>query len=381
MSSRPLTLASLTVARSDFGRMEALYQSLHASPRYRLLLAAGAGHHDERLGRTLQDIERSGLPLDCLLPVVEGGAGAQSAAVLAGMTQWLEGCQPDALLILGDRYEMLAGAQAAMLARVPVIHIGGGHLTLGALDERVRHALSKLAALHLVASEGCGARVAALHEDPAAIHVLGAPELDALVNTAITPRTDFCAALGLDSVRPFLLVTLHPETNVDEGTNARLAEAARQALLAAPYQILITAPCADPGNEPFLALCESLPSLRADARYIPNLGLRRYVAALHHAAAMVGNSSSGIIEAATAGLPVVNIGTRQAGRDRAENVLDCAFNASEICRAIDVATAPDFRARSRRVINPYGDGTFAAQALSLFDRLSWPLAVDKPWLA
>lgn len=381
MSSRPLTLASLTVARSDFGRMEALYQSLHASPRYRLLLAAGAGHHDERLGRTLQDVERSGLPLDCLLPAVEGGAGVQSAAVLAGVAQWLEERRPDALLILGDRYEMLAGAQAAMLARVPVIHIGGGHLTLGALDERVRHALSKLAALHLVASAGCGARVTALHEDPTAIHVLGAPELDALVQTAVTPRDEFCAALGLDPARPFLLVTLHPETNVDDATNARLAEAARQALLATPHQVLITAPCADPGNAPFLALCESLPGLRPDARYVPNLGLRRYVAALHHAAAMVGNSSSGIIEAATAGLPVVNIGARQAGRDRAENVLDCVFDAAEIGRTVDAAIDPDFTARSRRVVNPYGDGTFAAQALSLFDRLSWPLAVDKPWLA
>lgn len=381
MSSRPVTLASLTVARSDFGRMEALYQSLHASPRYRLLLAAGAGHHDERLGRTLQDIERSGLPLDCLLPAVEGGSGTQSAAVLAGVAHWLEERRPDALLILGDRYEMLAGAQAAMLARVPVIHIGGGHLTLGALDERVRHALSKLAALHLVASEGCGARVAALHEDPAAIHVLGAPELDALVKTAVTPREEFCAALGLDASRPFLLVTLHPETNVDDATNARLADAARQALLVTSHQVLITAPCADPGNAPFLALCEALPGLRADARYVPNLGLRRYVAALHHAAAMVGNSSSGIIEAATAGLPVVNIGARQAGRDRAENVLDCGFDAAEIGRAIDAAIDPVFTARSRRVVNPYGDGTFAAQALSLFDRLSWPLAVDKPWLA
>lgn len=381
MSTRPLILASLTVARSDFGRMEALYRALHASPRYRLLLAAGAGHHDARLGRTLEDVQRSGLPLDRLLPAVNGGAGAQSAGVLAGVALWLEERRPDALLILGDRYEMLAGAQAAMLARVPVIHIGGGHLTLGAQDERVRHALSKLAALHLVASEGCGARVAALHEDPATIHVLGAPELDALVQTAVTPREEFCATHGLDPARPFLLVTLHPETNVDDITNARLAEAALQVLLTTPHQILITAPCADTGNEPFLLLCESLPGLRTDVRYVPNLGLHRYVAALHHAAAMVGNSSSGIIEAATAGLPVVNIGDRQAGRDRAENVLDCAFDAAEIRRTIDIAVSPDFTARSRRVVNPYGDGTFAAQALSLFDRLSWPLAVDKPWLA
>jgi UDP-N-acetylglucosamine 2-epimerase (non-hydrolysing) len=275
---------------------------------------------------------------------------------------------------------MLAGAQAATLARVPVVHIGGGHLTLGALDERVRHALSKLAALHLVASDGCGARVAALHEDPATIHVIGAPELDALVQTAVTPRDEFCVALGLDPARSFLLVTLHPETNVDYATNTRLAEAARRALLTTPHQVLITAPCADPGNEPFLALCEALPGQRPDARYVPNLGLRRYVAALHHAAAMVGNSSSGIIEAATAGLPFLNIGSRQAGRDRAENVLDCAFDAVEIGCAIDAAIDPDFTARSRRVVNPYGNGTFVAQAMSLFDRLLWPLAVDKPWL-
>lgn len=377
----PITLAALTVARSDFGRMESLYRALHESADFRLLLAAGAGHHDPRLGRTLSDVERSGLPLDCVLPAVHGGAGAQSAAVLGGVAQWLERRRPDALLILGDRYEMLSGAQAATLARVPVIHIGGGHLTLGALDERVRHAISKLAALHLVASEGCAARVAALHEDPASIHVIGAPELDALVQTPVAARDAFCEAHALDPARPFLLVTLHPETNVDESANARFAEAVAHALMTVPQQILITAPCADPGNEPFLALCEALPRQRTDARYVPNLGLHRYVAALHHAAAMVGNSSSGIIEAATAGLPVVNVGQRQAGRDRAGNVLDCPFDAQAIVRTVATAVEPEFRAHSRRVINPYGDGTFTAKALSLFDRLSWPLAVDKPWLA
>lgn len=376
----PLTLASLTVARSDFGRMEALYRALHGSERYRLALAAGAGHHDRRLGRTLDDVERSGLPLDFVLPSVDGGAGAQSAAVLVGTAEWLKRRRPDALLILGDRYEMLAGAQAAMLTRVPVIHVGGGHLTLGAMDERVRHALSKLSALHLVASEACGARVAALHEDPATIHVTGAPEIDALVQTAVTPRSEFCAALGLDPSRPFLLVTLHPETNVDEAANARFAQQAQRALMALGQQILITAPCADPGNAPFLALCEELPRRRSDARYVPNLGLQRYVAALNHAQAMLGNSSSGIIEAASAGLPVVNIGERQAKRDRAANVLDCPFDAGAIERTVAAATGPDFIDRSRAVVNPYGDGTFVAKALGLFDRLSWPLTVDKPWL-
>lgn len=374
------TIASLTVARSDFGRMEALYRALHTSERYRLLLAAGAGHHDKRLGCTLKDVERSGLPLDCLLPAVEGEPSAQSAAVLLGMAEWLDRSRPDALMLLGDRYEMLAGAQAAMLTRIPVIHVGGGHLTLGAIDERVRHALSKLSALHLVASEACRARVIALHEDPATVHVVGAPELDALTQMEVVPRDEFCSELGLDSERPILLVTLHPETNVDGVTNTLLAKVALQVLETLPQQIVITAPCADPDNEPFLALCEELPRLRNDVCYVPNLGLRLYVAALHHAVAMVGNSSSGIIEAASIGLPVVNIGARQAGRDRAENVLDCPFQAEAIRQTIAAAVAPEFVASCSRVVNPYGNGTFVTQTLSLLDNMSWPLAVDKPWL-
>jgi UDP-hydrolysing UDP-N-acetyl-D-glucosamine 2-epimerase len=375
-----VTLASLTVARSDFDRMEALYRALHSSDRYRLLLAAGAGHHDMSLGHTLSDVLRSGLPLDLVLPQVEGGASEQSAAVVTGIAAWLERCRPDGFIIMGDRYEMLAGAQAAVLARVPIIHVGGGHITEGALDDRVRHALSKLSSVHLVPSEACGQRVAALHEDPNTIHVTGAPELDALVSTPVIHRTAFCDALGLDSSRPFLLVTLHPETNVDEHQNAHFAEEAGQALMSIPYQVLITAPCADPGNEPFLALCESLPKRRAGTYYVPSLGLSRYVAALHHAAAMVGNSSSGIIEAATVGLPVVNIGERQAGRDRASNVLNCPFEAGQIRSAVTTATSPTFAQQSRVVVNPYGDGRFVTHALALFDRLTWPLPLAKPWL-
>jgi UDP-hydrolysing UDP-N-acetyl-D-glucosamine 2-epimerase len=380
MHSRPVRLASLTVARSDFGRMEALYWKLHNSAGYELLLAAGAGHHDKRLGRTLQEVEDSGLPLDCVLPDIEGNAGAHSAVVLEGMSVWLEQRRPDALLLLGDRYEMLAAAHAAMLVRVPVIHIGGGHLTLGAMDERVRHALSKLSAMHWVASKDCGARVAALHEDPATIHVLGAPELDVLEKTEVLSRKQFCAEVSLDEKRPFLLVTLHPETNVDTATNERLAQIAKQALLEIPQQILITSPCSDPGYEPFLALCEGLQHLRDDVRYFPNLGMRRYVTALNYASAMVGNSSSGIIEAASVGLPVVNIGARQAGRDRAENVLDCDFDTVAIVRTINVAVQLEFRERCSYVVNPYGNGTFSQKAMSLLDSLSWPLVVDKPWL-
>ena len=374
-----ITLASLTIARSDFGRMEALYRTLHESSRYQLILAAGAGHHDPLLGNTLSDVKGSGLPLDCVLPAVEGNSGIQSATVLSGMFEWLNKRRPDALIILGDRFEMLSAAQSAMLTRVPIIHIGGGHLTLGAIDDRVRNAISKLSSLHFVASVRCAERVVALHEDPATIHITGAPELDALISLPVATREEFCTELGLDPTRQFVLVTLHPETNVSVEENANFAAMVADALNVLPQQILITAPCADPGNEPFLALCKNLSLKRDGVIYVPNLGLQRYVSALKHAMLMLGNSSSGIIEAATFGLPVVNIGNRQAMRDRASNVIDCQFNVDSILDSVFAAMKSGFVESCRNVVNPYGDGSFVKNVMNLFEEFSWPLPVYKYW--
>ena len=377
----PRRLASLTVARSDFGRMMRFYRSLQGSEDFTLELAIAGAHYDERLGTTAVDVEASGLPIGLRLPRAAASAGEQAAVVLHGMAAWLEADQPDALVLLGDRYEMLAAAQAATLTRTPVIHIGGGHLTLGAMDERIRHAISKLSALHWVASDRCRDRVVALGEPASRVTVTGAPELDDLVAMEPMSREAFCRDIDLAPDEPFLLCTFHPETNVDMAANAKHAELARLVLVWPPVQVLITAPCADPGHEPFLALCEELPSLRSGARYVPNLGLRRYVSALQHASVMVGNSSSGLIEAATAGLPVVNVGARQEGRDRAENVIDCGFDALAMEAALRRALSDPFRVACRNVRNPYGDGSFVPRAMAALRELHWPLPVEKRWTA
>ncbi len=308
------------------------------------------------------------------MPRVSGRPGEQAASILSSLTAWLEEQRPDALLLLGDRFEMLAAAQAATLARIPIIHIGGGHLTLGAIDERIRHAITKLSAVHFVASEACGQRVAALNEDDRRIFVTGAPEIDALVSTPSMSRSDFCSEVGLDPARPILLCTFHPETNVDEESNVCFSEQAKAVLMSTPLQILISAPCADPGNEPFLKLCLDLSRQRADCR-----GFARYAAALRHASVMLGNSSSGIIEAATVGLPVVNVGIRQAMRDRAPNVIDCDFTTDSMNAALATAHSQEFVARCKGIKNPYGDGTFSPKALAALASLSWPIPVDKRW--
>jgi UDP-hydrolysing UDP-N-acetyl-D-glucosamine 2-epimerase len=357
-----------------------LFRALATDPSFDLTLATGAAHHDPRLGATGLDVEASGLPIGLRLPSEDGGAGAQAATVLAGLHVWLARLRPDALLLLGDRFEMLAAAQAATLTRVPVIHVGGGHLTLGAMDDRIRHAISKLAALHLVASDACAARVASLHENTATIYVTGAPELDALVGGPTTTREALFRDLELDPARPLLLATFHPETNVDDAMNAAYAAAAEAVLKKIDVQVLLTAPCADPGHGHFLDLCERAPGLRSDIRYVPSLGVVRFNAALWFATAMLGNSSSGIIESGTTGLPVVNVGRRQAMRERAANVIDCDFECDAMRISLAKAMSPTFRTRiAAGLRNPYGDGRFVDRTIAVLRALDWPLSVDKGW--
>jgi len=378
---RKIRFASISVARSDFGRMERLYRELACSSRYELILAVGAGHHHVASGHSLGEVEVSSIPIDVVLsPAPDSSPGQQSAVVISELFGWLKDRRPDALILLGDRFEMLAAAQAALLSKVPIVHIGGGHLTRGALDERVRHAISKLSALHFVASENCAQRVVNLHEDPEYVYVTGAPELDALKAVSALPRDTFFKSLGLDSKKPLALVTFHPETNVDRYLNEQFAEEARRALINMPHQILITAPCVDPGFEPFVELCESLPISRYGVSFVPNLGLNRYISAMHHAELMVGNSSSGIIEATSLGLPVVNVGDRQALRDRALNVVDAAFDAPSILNAVKEATNEEFVLQCQGLDNPFGDGRFVERAIDIFDNLLWPLAVSKSWI-
>jgi len=373
-----MLLSSLTIARSDFGRMASFYQRLAADPRFELRLALGAGHWDEKLGRSGDEVEKSGIAIDWRLPHGGKSPSQQAATVLSSVGEWLEARRPDALLLLGDRFEMLAAAQAATLLRVPVIHVGGGHLTLGAIDERIRHAISKLAAVHFVASDTCAQRVADLHEDRSRIFVTGAPELEALRLLPEISRAEFSRRSGFPE-GDFLLATIHPETQVDAATNLRYADEVRAFVKHSPLPILITAPCLDPGHEAFLELAAAVPELRPGSRFIPNLGMELFVAAMRHAKALIGNSSSGIIESASCRLPVLNLGERQKGRDRASNVIDAPFQRQAIDEGLKRLLDPAFRSHCQSLDNPYGDGFFSDRALPVLSALPLPLGIDKSW--
>lgn len=280
--------------------------------------------------------------------------GGRMGALTGAFAESFAAEKADVIVLTGDRYETLAAAGAAALSGTVIAHLHGGEVTLGAMDDAFRHAISKLAHLHFCAVEAARRRLHRLGEADWRITVSGAPGLDLLHQAAPLKREAFFKALDWRDPGDFILVTWHPETLAPDGGAAGL-EALLEALSAAARPILVTGVNADPGGAGQGARIRGWAEGREDVRLTPGLG-RLYASALAHAAVMAGNSSSGIIEAASFALPVVDVGDRQAGRDRGANVVHTPADPAAVARALARALNPGFRAGLSGMANPYGDG-------------------------
>jgi UDP-hydrolysing UDP-N-acetyl-D-glucosamine 2-epimerase len=323
-------------------------------------------HLSPEFGLTVESIATDGFQIDDRIEslvssdTAEGTAKSIGLGVL-GFAQAFGHERPDVLVVLGDRFEMYAAAVAALPFKIPVAHIHGGELSQGAIDDALRHSMTKLSHLHFVATEEYARRVMQMGEEPWRVRVVGALSLDNLLDTELMARSELEALVGLELSPAPLLVTFHPET-LGSGD----VEAQTQALLAAlstfSRPLVITAPNADAEGRRVWRVLSDYAAGHPNARLVDNLGLRAYFSMMSVAAAMVGNSSSGIIEAASFRLPVVNIGHRQQGRVRAANVIDSSYERDDIIRAIRSATSDDFREQLSELRNPYGYG-HAADAI------------------
>lgn len=335
----------------------------------RLHLIASGSHLAPDLGRTICEIEAEGIPVADRVEMLlasdtpEGIAASMGLGVI-GFAHAFQRFRPDILVVLGDRFEMHAAALAALPFAIPVAHIGGGELTEGAIDESLRHSMTKLAHLHFPATQEYGRRIVQMGEEPWRVTVTGALSLDNLREFRPLPVDELAGLVGMPlSPQGFLLVTFHPVT-------LEYREAGRQTeeLLAALGQVglpaVITLPNADTAGREVRRRMVAYAQQRADVVAVENLGTRAYFTAMSLAAAMVGNSSSGIVEAPSFGLPVVNIGSRQRGRLRAANVLDVGYGREEIAAATGRAVAAEFRTALRGLANPYGDGHAAERVLA-----------------
>jgi len=352
----------VTTSRADYSHLYWPLRELHAHPDIELGVFVLGPHLSPEFGTTVQEIERDGFPIqariECLLSSdTDTGMAKTIGLAILSLADALTSWRPDLLLLIADRYEMLAPAATALALRIPVAHIEGGEVSQGAIDDQVRNALTKMAHVHFTSTETAGRRVIGMGEEPWRVHRAGAPSLDHLRRSKLLDRTELEARLGLKLISPALLAAWHPVTILRD-TNAE-ADAFFAALAQHRGQILFVYPNTDAGSHVLIERARALAETRVDTRIFVNLDAVTYWSLLGQVDGMVGNSSSGIMEAASFALPVVNVGMRQQGRERAGNILDAPADARAVCAALTRALDPAFRAGLRGMVNPYGEGTAA----------------------
>lgn len=357
----------LSGTRADFGLLRSTLACTAATPGIDLRLLVTGMHLSQAHGHTVDEIRASGLAICAEVPLDMDTRSQRSmalgiAACLRGVTEVLAAEQPDMLLVLGDRGEMLAGAIAALHLGIACVHIHGGERS-GTVDEPVRHAISKLSSYHLVATQDARQRLLAMGEAPERIHVVGAPGLDDLAAAAALARADCLAALGLAPEARFVLAVFHPVVQQAQQAGEQ-TQALLKALNAIGLPVLWLEPNADAGSLAVLRALKDAP-LPPGSRQLTHLARPLFAAAMRHCALLVGNSSAGIIEAATLGTPVVNIGERQRLRERNANVLDAPVDAL----AIEAALRAALQRGPGPCENIYGDGRSAQRIASLLASL------------
>jgi UDP-hydrolysing UDP-N-acetyl-D-glucosamine 2-epimerase len=364
-------IAAVTTSRSDFTALYWPLRDLASHPDIDLKIIAFGPHLSPEFGSTVQEIEQAGFGVDarieCLLSSdTDVGMAKTIGLATLSLADCLGEMRPDLLLVTADRYEMLAPASVALALRIPVAHIEGGEISEGAIDDAVRNALTKLSHIHFTSTELARARVIAMGEEDWRVHRTGAPSLDHFRRGPFLGREQLEQRLAIDLSRPTAVVTYHPTTIARDTT--READALFCALQSVPEQLLFCYPNADAGSRALIGRIESFLSDRSGKVFV-NLDPVVYWSLLQHVEFLLGNSSSGIIEAASFALPAVNVGIRQQGRERGRNVLDAEPDAGPILDRIQTARSAEFRQSLKGMANLYGDGCASQRIVSVLTSL------------
>jgi UDP-hydrolysing UDP-N-acetyl-D-glucosamine 2-epimerase len=352
-------IAVVTSSRADYSHLYWVLVELTRQPEVELAIITIGPHLSGEFGATWKDITEDGFVstenIECLLSSDSDVGMAKTIGVATlGLADCLGRMRPDLLLLIADRYEMLAPASVALALRIPVAHIEGGDVSLGAIDDAVRNALTRLSHIHFTTTETSRQRVISMGEEPWRVHRTGSPSLDHLAKNKLLARDEIERRLGIPLDKEPVGVIYHPVT-IAHNTLFE-ADELLAALKKIPQRLLFISPNADAGSRELTSRLQALVSARDNASLITSIEHLTYISLLQYLAVLVGNSSSGIMEAASFKLPVVNVGLRQKGREHAENVLNCPADRKQIVDAIYIARSQSFRDSLRHLINPYGDG-------------------------
>ncbi len=355
----------VTGTRAEYGLLSRLMSTIQNTQTLQLQVIACAAHLSAKHGMTVNQILADGFQVDARVEMLEEGDDSVAiiksvAKGLVGFADALQHLKPDILVILGDRYEMLAAAQAALLMNIPIAHIHGGELTFGAVDESIRHAITKMASVHFTAAESYRQRVIQMGEQPDRVFNVGAPGLDLIHHLTLLSREQLAADLNMPLNSPLFLITYHPVTWGTVGGVEALKNLF-SALADFPQATIVwTAPNADAQGEAMHQMIKQwMQTTNLNVQLFSSLGSLRYLSVMALADVVIGNSSSGIIEAPALGTATVNIGSRQDGRLRAPSIIDCAESCTAIQQAINAAISEQFRAIATKKVSVYGAGNSA----------------------
>jgi len=357
--------------RADYGLMRSVLRRINNHPDLSLDIVVTGMHLMEEFGNTIDEIKEDGFFYH-IVDVQHDDDTKESMAIFIGrfiqeLVPVIHSLHPDIILVLGDRGEMLAGAIVGVYMGIPVAHIHGGEVTT-TVDDYARHAITKLAHIHFPATEESAGRILRMGEDPSRIFVVGAPGLDQILHEPLLTQDELAQKYQLDFSKPVLLVVQHPVTLEVDNAPEQIRETL-EAVVSLQYQTIVIYPNADAGGRKMIEIIkeyEHLPYLKIFSS-IPH---KDYLSLLQQVSVLIGNSSSALIEAPSFGLPVVNIGTRQMGRERADNVIDTLYNREKIRECIYKAIHDDkFRKKAKLCRNPYGDGKASKRISEILSKI------------
>tara|TARA_Y100001970_G_scaffold294127_1_gene447183 strand:- start:24387 stop:25556 length:1170 start_codon:yes stop_codon:yes gene_type:complete len=371
--NKPIHITVVTGSRAEYGLMRSVILEMKEAKDFKLSIIVTGTHLEKEFGFTVKEIEEDGLDIDARIKIItsdDTGFGAAKAMgkVISGVSEELEKYRPDYVMLLGDRYEILAAAQTALIMLIPIIHFSGGDITEGAFDDSIRHAITKMSSVHFVASAEAGQRVEQLGEESERVHVVGDPGLDILRQKPLIEREELEDDLGFKFKKRNFLITFHPTTLDLRPSRDQFSELLDALSLFRDTKLIFTRPNVDPEGRELLSMMLDFVNNNSNALEFPSLGHHRYLSLMNQVDVVIGNSSSGLLEAPSLEKPTVNIGLRQSGRLQSDSVVNCMANSEDILLAINNALDIDCRG----IKNPYGDGKTAPRVLKILRDINNP---------
>lgn len=352
----------LTASRAEYGLLKNTIQKLRQEEQFNTNVIVTGMHLEKEFGETYREIEADGIPISAKIPVLakqDGVVGVSEtmATVIWKFTSFFSENPQDILIVLGDRYETMAVCIAAMNAHIPIAHIHGGEITEGAIDEAMRHSITKMSYLHFTSTEDYRRRVIQLGESPERVFCVGAPGVENILRQKMLDKQELEASMDFCLGEKYCLVTFHPVTLEQNSTIQQLNELFRAMEEMSQYRYVITKANADAGGQMINERLEEFAKSHSNKIYMTeSLGMVRYLSAMKYCSMVIGNSSSGILEAPAMRVPTVNIGDRQRGRIQADSIINCEPECGAIKEAMRIADSADFNERIKSQELPYGDG-------------------------